>query len=283
MESQWENIYNKTPGFKHGPVCNRRTSVDEIDTFVRVPTITDSHFSPGITFPSAAIPVMTYVTSCLPLGPLLPPACLCYLLLASVTSCVLVPDHVREFSCGKMYYRTFYLDERRDVLYVGAMSEGEGGGVARRSRILYNSRTGSKEALRSLSLVLLCHLDWMQLLRPPIAVRCLCLVSCRAVRCLVLELCLVSSRAVRCLVLELCLVSSRAVRCLCLVSSRAVRCLVLELCLVSSRAVSLCAHLIAMCLNVSVVRVSMSLWYVSQCLCGTCLNVSVARVSMSRD
>ncbi|GLH07394.1 Uncharacterized protein GBIM_12859 [Gryllus bimaculatus] len=30
-------------------------------------------------------------------------------------------DHVREFSCGKMYYRTFYLDERRDSLYVGAM------------------------------------------------------------------------------------------------------------------------------------------------------------------
>ncbi|XP_059487643.1 semaphorin-2A isoform X2 [Neocloeon triangulifer] len=30
-------------------------------------------------------------------------------------------DHVREFSCGKMYYRTFYLDEKRDALYVGAM------------------------------------------------------------------------------------------------------------------------------------------------------------------
>ncbi|XP_071445173.1 semaphorin-2A [Hetaerina americana] len=30
-------------------------------------------------------------------------------------------DHVREFTCGKMYYRTFYLDETRDTLYVGAM------------------------------------------------------------------------------------------------------------------------------------------------------------------
>ncbi|CAB3383394.1 Hypothetical predicted protein [Cloeon dipterum] len=29
--------------------------------------------------------------------------------------------HVREFSCGKMYYRTFYLDEKRDTLYIGAM------------------------------------------------------------------------------------------------------------------------------------------------------------------
>ncbi|XP_065224018.1 semaphorin-2A isoform X2 [Planococcus citri] len=33
----------------------------------------------------------------------------------------LSPDHVRDFSCGKLYYRTFYLDERRDNLYVGAM------------------------------------------------------------------------------------------------------------------------------------------------------------------
>lgn len=30
-------------------------------------------------------------------------------------------DHVREFQCGKFYYRTFYLDEERDTLYVGAM------------------------------------------------------------------------------------------------------------------------------------------------------------------
>lgn len=33
----------------------------------------------------------------------------------------LLPDHVREFSCGKLYYRTFLLDEKQDVLYVGAM------------------------------------------------------------------------------------------------------------------------------------------------------------------
>ena len=32
-----------------------------------------------------------------------------------------VAEHVKELSCGKFYYRTFYLDERRDVLYVGAM------------------------------------------------------------------------------------------------------------------------------------------------------------------
>ncbi|XP_026463274.1 semaphorin-2A isoform X2 [Ctenocephalides felis] len=31
------------------------------------------------------------------------------------------PDHVREFECGLMYYRTFHLDSKRDVLYVGAM------------------------------------------------------------------------------------------------------------------------------------------------------------------
>lgn len=33
----------------------------------------------------------------------------------------LLSDHVREFSCGKLYYRTFLLDEKQDVLYVGAM------------------------------------------------------------------------------------------------------------------------------------------------------------------
>jgi len=30
-------------------------------------------------------------------------------------------DHVREFSCGKLYYRTFFMDGKRDVLYVGGM------------------------------------------------------------------------------------------------------------------------------------------------------------------
>lgn len=30
-------------------------------------------------------------------------------------------ENVREFQCGKQYYRTFHLDEERDVLYVGAM------------------------------------------------------------------------------------------------------------------------------------------------------------------
>ncbi|GBM85139.1 hypothetical protein AVEN_67799-1 [Araneus ventricosus] len=30
-------------------------------------------------------------------------------------------QHVREFSCGRLFYRTFYLDIRRDVLYVGAI------------------------------------------------------------------------------------------------------------------------------------------------------------------
>lgn len=30
-------------------------------------------------------------------------------------------DHIREFSCGRLYYRTFHLDTKRDVLYVGAM------------------------------------------------------------------------------------------------------------------------------------------------------------------
>ncbi|XP_044756007.1 semaphorin-2A isoform X1 [Coccinella septempunctata] len=30
-------------------------------------------------------------------------------------------DHVREFTCGQLYYRTFHLDAKRDSLYVGAM------------------------------------------------------------------------------------------------------------------------------------------------------------------
>jgi len=30
-------------------------------------------------------------------------------------------DHIRSLSCGKLYYRTSYLDAQRDVLYVGAM------------------------------------------------------------------------------------------------------------------------------------------------------------------
>ncbi|CAG2115782.1 unnamed protein product, partial [Medioppia subpectinata] len=30
-------------------------------------------------------------------------------------------EHVREFSCGRFHYRTFYLDAERDALYVGAM------------------------------------------------------------------------------------------------------------------------------------------------------------------
>lgn len=31
------------------------------------------------------------------------------------------PEHIKEMTCGKLYYRTFHMDERRDVLYVGAM------------------------------------------------------------------------------------------------------------------------------------------------------------------
>ncbi|XP_055308240.1 semaphorin-2A-like [Sitodiplosis mosellana] len=31
-------------------------------------------------------------------------------------------ENVREFTCGKLYYRTFQLDEERDALYVGAMN-----------------------------------------------------------------------------------------------------------------------------------------------------------------
>ncbi|XP_035217867.1 semaphorin-2A-like, partial [Stegodyphus dumicola] len=32
-------------------------------------------------------------------------------------------EHVREFNCGRLFYRTFFLDIRRDVLYVGAMDK----------------------------------------------------------------------------------------------------------------------------------------------------------------
>ncbi|XP_055379543.1 semaphorin-2A-like [Condylostylus longicornis] len=30
-------------------------------------------------------------------------------------------DHVRDFGCGKLYYKTFYIDEPTNVIYVGAM------------------------------------------------------------------------------------------------------------------------------------------------------------------
>lgn len=33
----------------------------------------------------------------------------------------ILADHVREFTCGKLFYRTFHLDEERDALFVGAM------------------------------------------------------------------------------------------------------------------------------------------------------------------
>ncbi|EEC02951.1 Semaphorin-2A, putative, partial [Ixodes scapularis] len=32
-------------------------------------------------------------------------------------------DHVREFSCGRLYYRTFYMDRKREVLFVGGMDK----------------------------------------------------------------------------------------------------------------------------------------------------------------
>ncbi|XP_076304927.1 semaphorin-2A-like isoform X1 [Tachypleus tridentatus] len=32
-------------------------------------------------------------------------------------------DHARDFSCGRLHYRTLYLDARRDVMYVGAMDK----------------------------------------------------------------------------------------------------------------------------------------------------------------
>uniref|UniRef100_T1JFR9 Semaphorin-2A n=1 Tax=Strigamia maritima TaxID=126957 RepID=T1JFR9_STRMM len=34
-----------------------------------------------------------------------------------------MPAHVREFSCGPLFYRTLYLDSTRDVLYVGALDK----------------------------------------------------------------------------------------------------------------------------------------------------------------
>ncbi|GBP92310.1 Semaphorin-2A [Eumeta japonica] len=39
----------------------------------------------------------------------------------SIDSAGLILDHVREFSCGTLYYRTFFVDSKRDSLYVGAM------------------------------------------------------------------------------------------------------------------------------------------------------------------
>lgn len=45
----------------------------------------------------------------------------CSLLIFSLFTFLFFADHVREFSCGKLFYRTFHLDEERDALYVGAM------------------------------------------------------------------------------------------------------------------------------------------------------------------
>lgn len=42
-------------------------------------------------------------------------------LLTHLPSLSFVADHVREFTCGKLYYRTFHMNEERDSLYVGAM------------------------------------------------------------------------------------------------------------------------------------------------------------------
>ncbi|XP_039291270.1 semaphorin-2A [Nilaparvata lugens] len=32
-------------------------------------------------------------------------------------------DHVRDFTCGRMYYRTLFVDEKKDTLFVGAMDK----------------------------------------------------------------------------------------------------------------------------------------------------------------
>lgn len=39
----------------------------------------------------------------------------------SEASSLVSKAHVRLFSCGKLHYRTFYLDPRHDALYVGSM------------------------------------------------------------------------------------------------------------------------------------------------------------------
>lgn len=38
-----------------------------------------------------------------------------------LSSSIFIAEHVREFTCGKLYYRTFHLDDERDTLFVGAM------------------------------------------------------------------------------------------------------------------------------------------------------------------
>src|SRR5437016_3127693 len=43
------------------------------------------------------------------------------LLVACAASSLVSKAHVRLFSCGKLHYRTFHLDQRHDALYVGAM------------------------------------------------------------------------------------------------------------------------------------------------------------------
>lgn len=36
---------------------------------------------------------------------------------------IVTSDHVQEFSCGRLYYRTFYMDRKREVLFVGGMDK----------------------------------------------------------------------------------------------------------------------------------------------------------------
>lgn len=39
----------------------------------------------------------------------------------SFLSLSLIAEHVKDFSCGPLHYKTFYMDERNNALYVGAM------------------------------------------------------------------------------------------------------------------------------------------------------------------
>ncbi|XP_023220113.1 semaphorin-2A-like isoform X2 [Centruroides vittatus] len=57
-------------------------------------------------------------------------SCLFYVFVLSAVSClrpepnrIVPPEHVHDFSCGTLYYRTLYLDAKREVLFVGSMDK----------------------------------------------------------------------------------------------------------------------------------------------------------------
>ncbi|XP_064475057.1 semaphorin-2A-like isoform X2 [Ornithodoros turicata] len=72
---------------------------------------------------------------------LLPVTALTAVVLLVSANRVVPPDHVQEFSCGRLYYRTFYMDRKREVLFVGGMDKVFRLNLASINRTKCNDRT----------------------------------------------------------------------------------------------------------------------------------------------